>query len=118
VIDQQYTAVGCPPQAGRSIGRLPNADEFYQILAYTVRYGCMLEALFLPGLGPRASIECNADLQRIIVYFADLNDSVQAEPDVAVWIGSRFEWRARPPGRRTYSEPSPPAVEPRRLSSH
>jgi hypothetical protein len=69
------------------VNRLPNADEFYQSLAYTVCYGCPMGALFLPSLGPRAPIEYKTASQRIFVYFVDLNDPVQAEAAVAAWIG-------------------------------
>ncbi len=68
------------------VNRLPSADEFYQIIAYTVCYGCPLGSLFLPSLGPRAPIEYRIAGQRIFVYFVDLNDPVQAEADIGTWI--------------------------------
>ncbi len=71
------------------INRLPNADEFYQILAYTVCYGCEAGALFLPSVGPRLPIEYKTASQRIYVYFVNLNDPVQAEADIGSWIRSR-----------------------------
>lgn len=70
------------------INRLPSADEFYQILAYTISYGCNIGALALPHVGPRAPVEYRTDNQRIIVYFVDLNDPVQAEADIGSWLGS------------------------------
>lgn len=68
------------------INRLPSADEFYQILAYTISYGCEVGALALPHIGPRAPIEYRTDEQRILVYFVDLNDPVQAAADLGIWL--------------------------------
>jgi 5-methylcytosine-specific restriction endonuclease McrBC regulatory subunit McrC len=68
------------------INRLPSADEFYQILAYTISYGCDIGALVLPHVGPRAQVEYRTDKQRIIVYFMDLNNPLQAEADLGTWV--------------------------------
>ena len=70
------------------INRLPSADEFYQILAYTLAYRCNIGALALPHVGPRAPVEYKTDDRRIIVYFVDLNDPVQAEADLHSWLRS------------------------------
>jgi 5-methylcytosine-specific restriction endonuclease McrBC regulatory subunit McrC len=72
------------------VNRLPNADEFYQILAYTVSYGCPLGALVLPSNGPRAPIEYRTAGQRVFVYFMNLNDPVQGEMDIGAWIRPRL----------------------------
>lgn len=68
------------------VNRLPNVEEFYQILAYTVSYGCSLGALVLPSIGPRAPIEYRTAGQCVFVYFLDLNDPVQGEIDIGAWI--------------------------------
>jgi 5-methylcytosine-specific restriction endonuclease McrBC regulatory subunit McrC len=70
------------------INRLPNADEFYQILAYTMAYDCKIGALALPHVGPCAPIEYRTASQLIIVYFVDLNDPVKAEADIGTWLRS------------------------------
>jgi hypothetical protein len=68
------------------INRPPSADEFYQILAYTISYGCDVGALALPHVGPRAPIEYCTDEQKVYVHFVNLTDPVQAEADLVTWL--------------------------------